>query len=167
MKSLIVVDSVFGNTEQVARVMHDVLLPFGEIALMRPDAVSRELFQGVDLLVVGSPTRGFRPTPAITTFLKTTCRGAITGMPVAAFDTRYDPDRRSWALRSIMRLCGFAAPFIAKELQKQGGVLVLPPEGFFVKDEKGPLDDGELERAARWAHQVARDRPRPAKQAGL
>ncbi|HCF60068.1 MAG TPA: nitric oxide synthase [Myxococcales bacterium] len=162
MRSLIVVDSVFGNTEQIARAMDDALLPFGEIGRMRPEVVSREQLEGVDLLIVGSPTRGFRPTPAIKRFLATTCRGALAGMKVAAFDTRYDVARRSWALRLLLRLGGNAAPLIAKALEKEGGLLALPPEGFFVKDEKGPLEEGELQRAAQWAHDAARVRG-PAK----
>ncbi|MFC1983163.1 hypothetical protein ACFLV5_05230 [Chloroflexota bacterium] len=38
---------------------------------------------------------------------------------------------------------------------KKGGNLVVPEEGFFVKDKEGPLVDGEIERAARWARSMA------------
>ena len=36
-------------------------------------------------------------------------------------------------------------------LKGRGGTLVASPEGFFVKGTKGPLREGELERAAGWA----------------
>ncbi len=38
---------------------------------------------------------------------------------------------------------------------KAGGELAAPAEGFFVVDTEGPLQEGELERAAAWARQVA------------
>ncbi|GAI96433.1 unnamed protein product [marine sediment metagenome] len=50
-----------------------------------------------------------------------------------------------------MKLFGYAAKPIADKLEKKGGGLIIPPEGFFIKDSKGPLKDGELERAADWA----------------
>jgi hypothetical protein len=45
---------------------------------------------------------------------------------------------------------GFAAKPISKMLTEKGGNLILPPEGFFVAGDQGPLKDGELERAADW-----------------
>jgi flavodoxin I len=36
-------------------------------------------------------------------------------------------------------------------LEKKGGKRAIPPEGFLVMGEQGPLKDGELERAANWA----------------
>ena len=42
-------------------------------------------------------------------------------------------------------------PPIADKLEKKGGSLIIPPEGFFVKDSEGPLKDGEIERAVDWA----------------
>jgi hypothetical protein len=49
---------------------------------------------------------------------------------------------------------GYAASTIAKTLEKKGGKLAVPAEGFFVTGEQGPLKDGELERAAAWARKV-------------
>lgn len=49
-----------------------------------------------------------------------------------------------------------AAPMVAGVLTKRGGTLILPGEGFGVKDTKGPLVEGDLERAATWAQQLAR-----------
>jgi hypothetical protein len=50
-----------------------------------------------------------------------------------------------------VKLFGYAAKPIAYKLEKKGGSLVIPPEGFLVKASEGPLKDGELERAADWA----------------
>jgi hypothetical protein len=49
---------------------------------------------------------------------------------------------------------GYAANTIASTLKKKGGQLLVPPEGFLVTGEQGPLKEGELERAARWAGQI-------------
>jgi flavodoxin I len=43
---------------------------------------------------------------------------------------------------------------MAKALQKKGGDLASPPEGFWVIKQEGPLADGELERAAAWAKEI-------------
>jgi hypothetical protein len=40
---------------------------------------------------------------------------------------------------------------IARHLQEAGASLILSPESFFVAGIRGPLDEGELERAMQWA----------------
>jgi flavodoxin len=71
---------------------------------------------------------------------------ALAGNKVAAFDTRLT----WWWLRPF----GYAAPKIAKGLERRGGELVIPAEGFFVTGGEGPLKEGEIERAAAWAKEV-------------
>jgi hypothetical protein len=71
---------------------------------------------------------------------------------VAAFDTRIAiEDVDNAVLPTFIKVFGYAAKPIADLLQKKGGELSLPPEGFIVKDTEGPLKEGELERAAEWA----------------
>lgn len=79
----------------------------------------------------------------------------LKGVHVAAFDTRFDEgDVDSRLLLSLVKRFGYAAEPIQKKLEQKGGEAVLPAEGFFVTGEKGPLKDGELERAANWAAQI-------------
>lgn len=54
----------------------------------------------------------------------------------------------------MVKIFGYAAEPIARQLMKKGGTLALPPEGFYVKASEGPLKDGELDRAAAWARQI-------------
>jgi flavodoxin len=149
MKTLILYDSIFGNTQKIAQAI--------ATALDCPDVlqvVNANLNQlsGLDLLIVGSPTRGFRPTPAITAFLKSIPKHGLQGVNVAAFDTRIELSTiSSGVLRTMVNFFGYAAQPIAKQLQKKGGNLILPPTGFFVDASEGPLTTGELERAAIWA----------------
>lgn len=151
MKTLVIYDSVFGNTEKIAQAIAAAL---GTQAILVSQADAGQL-HGLDLLVLGSPTRGFRPTEGISKLLNGLPKNHLTGARVAAFDTRIVLETiDSKALRFLVDKGGYAANTIAKMLVKRGGVLVLPAEGFFVTGEQGPLKDGELERAAAWVTKV-------------
>lgn len=155
MKALIVYDSFFGNTEQVAQAMGRALEGETEVQVVRVNQVKPEQLVGLDLLLVGSPTRGFRPSPGTTEWLKSIPAAALRGVRVAAFDTRVAPeDIPSRPLRFLVSKLGYAAPAIASALQKAGGELALPPEGFLVQDREGPLKPGEADRAAHWAREA-------------
>jgi flavodoxin I len=152
MKFMIVYDSFFGNTEQIARAIGDSLGPAEEVGVFKVGNAPGGELSKLDLLVVGSPTRGFRPTPAVADFLKNLPANALQGVRAAAFDTRISPDDiKSGVLRFMVKLGGFAAKPIADGLVKKGATLLMPGEGFFVEDQQGPLKPGELERAATWA----------------
>jgi len=152
VKALIVYDSVFGNTEQIAKAIGDSLADLTSTEVVKVSEAKLEQLQGTGLLIVGSPTRAFKPTKAIVDFLIQVPSNGLKGINVAAFDTRVNTeDVNSRILNGFVRIFGYAAKPIADKMQKKGGNLVLPPEGFFVKDNEGPLKDGELERAAKWA----------------
>jgi flavodoxin len=149
MKALVVYDSVFGNTEQVAYTIRCSL--GSDVEALRVGDVKHKQVAGLDYLIVGSPTRAFNPTKAITNFLKKMPRDSLNGVKVAAFDTRLDTDDvNSSVLNVFVKFFGYAAKPIADRLRKKGGTLIAPPEGFYVEDTEGPLKTGELERAAAW-----------------
>lgn len=148
MKTLVLFDSYFGNTQKVAEAVARTL---------GGEALSVKEFQpaalnGVELLVVGSPTRGFRPSEGMTAFFKSLPEDALKGVKVAVFDTRVDVKTLNNKFLSFMvKLFGYADKPMAKALTKAGGELCGAPEGFIVEDREGPLRKGELERAAAWA----------------
>lgn len=156
MKVLIVYDSVFGNTEKIAQVIGNAMGSQAEVNILRVGNVKPEHLTGLDVLIVGSPTRGFKPTKAITNFLKRIPKNGLKGVKVAAFDTRFTMSaiEESRVLPFFVRLFGYAAKPISDRLKKKGGELIIPPEGFFVEGVEGPLKEGELERAAEWAKQI-------------
>jgi len=155
MKALVIYDSFFGNTEQIARAIGNALGSQGEVEVLRVSNVKPEQLAGLNLLIVGSPTRAFRPTPAISNFLGRIPANGLQGVKVAAFDTRMSTqDANSPILAFFVKLFGYAAKPIADKLTKKGGELAIPPEGFFVKGSEGPLKEGELERAADWARRI-------------
>jgi flavodoxin I len=149
MKTLVIYDSVFGNTEKIAQAMGAAL----GVETLRVSAVKLEDLAGVTLLIAGSPTRGFRPTPLMTAFLASIPAGSLKGVTVTAFDTRVPMDGKNIPgfLRVMVKLFGYAAEKLAKTLQQKGGTLTQSPAGFMVLDSEGPLKEGELERAAAWA----------------
>lgn len=156
MKTFVVYDSFFGHTEKVAQAIANALESKCEVSLRRVNEVTPEQLQGVELLVAGSPTRGFTMSEQTAAFIKTIPAGGIQGMKVAAFDTRMPiKDVNNIIYTVFSSLFGFAAKKIAQRLEKKGGTLLLPPEGFAVRGSEGPLKEGELERAAEWGRQLA------------
>jgi flavodoxin len=149
MKILVVYDSYFGNTEQIAQ---EIGRSFGDdIPVRRPNDVDMGTLSSLDLLIVGAPTRAFRPSEAIKAFLKEIPNDSLNDVKVAAFDTRIEPeDIGNPILKFMANTFGYAAEPIAKGLVRKRGVQVGEPIGFVVMDSEGPLREGELERAADW-----------------
>jgi len=151
VKALVVYDSVFGNTDKVAQAMGAAL----GCEARRAIEVTPEQLAGLDVLVVGSPTQAFQALKPVKAFLKSIPAGSLKGVKVAAFDTRMDVKEVNNAVLTVFaKAFGYAAEPIGKQLVKKGGTQAVPPAGFVVNGEKGPLRDGELERAAAWAQQV-------------
>ncbi|GAG69253.1 unnamed protein product [marine sediment metagenome] len=148
MKTLIVYDSIYGNTEKIAKAIGDAIT--GEVKVLRVGEVNSSELKAFDLIIVGSPTQGGRPTQAIQDFLNKVTEPAIKGINVAAFDTRFST--------KLVRIFGYAAGRIANSLKRKGGTLVVSPEGFFVKGTKGPLKEGEVERATDWAKEIVKSK---------
>jgi flavodoxin I len=150
MKTLVLFESFFGNTEKVARAI-GTALGLTDADLVRVSELKPGQIDGVDVLIVGSPTRAFQPCPDTKAFLKGLPSGALKGKKVAAFDTRAEmTDKTPGILKFFAGIFGYAAEPVAKKLVKKGGIQVLEPSGFIVLGSEGPLKDGELERAAAW-----------------
>jgi flavodoxin len=144
MNALVIYDSVYGNTQQIARAIGAAISGGARVA--RPGEAAPADLTGTDLLVVGSPTHGGRQSPAVLDFVQGIPGETLKHMNAAAFDTRVST---KW-----VGVFGYAAGRIARTLEHKGASLVAQPEGFFVAGTKGPLKDGELERAAAWARQL-------------
>src|SRR5512146_1186916 len=69
MHALVVYDSQFGNTERIAAAVADTLRTTGEVRLAHVDPTHPLDLEGVDLLVLGCPTQGWRPTKAMQALL--------------------------------------------------------------------------------------------------
>jgi flavodoxin len=146
MKTLVVYDSLYGNTKTIAQSIGDALP--GEAEVLHVNEAKASRLEAYDLLVVGAPTHGAKPSPDVQAYLDQMQAPALEGIKVAGFDTRLTDTRIAYRL---ILMFGTAAPKIAKALEQKGGTLVGSAEGFYVTGGEGPLKDGELERAAAWA----------------
>ena len=138
MRARVVYDTNFGNTRTIAEVIASEL--GRDAATLNVADVTEESLRGVDVLVVGSPINGWRPTEKIQQFLRTLPPGSLTGVRAAAFDTRIK-----------MFLHGDAAGKISHALHSAGATIVAKPQGFIVTATEGPLAPGQTDRAGAWA----------------
>jgi hypothetical protein len=169
MRSLVVYESSFGNTQRIAEKIAAALAPEGEVHLVSVDEPLPSLDE-VDLLVVGGPThvhglssprsrqgaldQGAEGDVGIGArgWIDTLPNGA-RGPRVAAFDTR---------AHKPALLVGSAAAGISRRLRQHGYALAAEPESFFVEGTSGPLEEGELERAWEWGRTLASEVSRTA-----
>jgi hypothetical protein len=161
MHAIVVYESLWGNTAEVARAVAEGLGP-GARAL-RADEAQPDVVAGAELVVAGAPVLGFKlsspkmrdairqnpgkgPAPDLSCalvcdWLEGLAPGSGWG---AAFDTR------------VRGPFGKGAPEIARLLEAAGYRQLAEPEGFVVKGKHGPMRGGELERARMWGEQLAR-----------
>jgi len=156
LKTLIVYDSLYGNTEIIAQTIKHSIEENNAVEIFRVGEVKTEYMQGIQFLIAGSPTHQFRPTPAMRSFLDSIPKDSLKGVKVAAFDTRLTKVEidKNPPLPFFVRIYGFAARRIAKQLKKKGGEQQISEEGFLVEGMKGPLVKGEVERAEAWARKL-------------
>jgi flavodoxin len=155
MCTLILYDSVFGNTQLVAKAIAGSLEPSTKVYVGSVSEVDLEKLEFTSLLIVGSPTRGFRPTKPVSEFIEALPSNSLKGVSIATFDTRIDLSTiKSSVARFLVKTGGYAAKPIQKVLEKKGGFAIDAPQGFLVTGEEGPLKEGELERAGEWAKQL-------------
>ncbi len=146
MKALVVYESTWGNTEKIAQAIAAGLA--GGTRALPLKAAGAEELDKIDVLVIGSPVINGRPSPSMQTYLQSVKRETAAKLKVAAFDTR---------LKSrLATMFGNAASRMSAQFQELGSKPIARPEGFIVKGQKGPLADGEVERATRWGEELAR-----------
>ena len=165
MRSLVVFESMWGNTRAVAEAVARGLGE--ETATIDVAHAPSRLPADVDLLVVGGPTHGFSMSRTSTRH-QAHEQGAGEGeeargirewledMPasdridVATFDTR---------VGKVKRLPGSAAKAAGKSVRRHHLGRLVDTESFYVEDTEGPLSEGELDRAQQWGTQLASLRP--------
>jgi hypothetical protein len=163
MQALVVFESMFGNTESIAKAIAEGLSSRMAVDTVEVGAAPKGVEHEVALLVVGGPTHAFgmsRPgtrrsaaeqadhgvvsnRTGLREWLADIGRGTVD-VAVATFDTRIDRPH----------LPGSAARAAEKRLRRLGFRVVLPAESFYVSDTAGPLVDGEIERARGWGDEL-------------
>ena len=129
MNTVVVYDSIFGNTTKIAEAIAKSL--GAEVRMVAVSALKEDELAGVELLVVGCPINGWRPSAGMGKFLGTLHAGQLQGVKAATFDTR---------VKSMFH--GDAAGKIGKALRRAGAEMVAAPEPFYVAGKEGPLATG-------------------------
>ncbi|BCY10142.1 flavodoxin [Actinoplanes sp. L3-i22] len=162
MRTLVVYESMFGNSAKVAELIAAGLAGHGDVVLA--DVREMPPLDGVDLLVLGGPTHAFgMSSPA--TRADAVRQGAVrdgaqaagirefldrapqlAGLAVTAFDTR---------MNTTFLPTGSAARKALRRLRGLGGRQIAEAESFRVESVSGPLVPGEAERARRWGATLA------------
>lgn len=76
-------------------------------------------------------------------FLASLSKDELKGLKAATFDTRVK-----------IFIHGDAAKKISQKLVEAGAEIVGKPQAFFVKRKEGPLFEGEIEKATKWAKSI-------------
>ena len=149
-KALIVYDSLFGNTKKIAEAIQEGLNNKHDSGLINVKEFKKGDIENIQILVLGSPTHGGRYSEPVKAFFTTLPDNSLKGIKASSFDTSIPVDDKGWFMRLLIKMFGYAAPRIAKELSKKGASII-SSETFWVLDREGPLKDGETERARAWA----------------
>lgn len=164
MTVLVVFESHWGNTEQVARSIAAGAEEEGAAVRVASVTDAPTTLADIDLLVAGGPTHAFSMSRE-STRLSAVKQGSTTGSAatglreylqalvdhhqhprIATFDTR---------VAAARRFPGSAARAAARLARREGFAVDHEPESFWVHDSSGPLEEGELERARQWGHDLA------------
>jgi flavorubredoxin len=164
MKAYIVVESMFGNSRQVAdAVAAGMREAAAEVEVVEVTQAPERVPDDVELLVVGGPTHAFSMTRP------STRHDAVHKAHAPAAEGKEERGIREWiaaAEASTVRtvtydtrvkkafIPGSAAKSAAKSLREHGFADAGQGETFWVEDTAGPLKPGEVERARAWGRSL-------------
>lgn len=176
MRALIVYESMFGNTRDIALAVAQGLSDHAVVTTVEAAHAPVDLWGSFDFVVLGGPTHAFgmsRPRTRADAAHQSD-DDVVTGTEVgirewlvalrpnpdahlraAAFDTRIDAPR----------LPGSAAHRAHHLLARHGFTMICPPETFHVHGTGGPLVAGEIDRARQWGDELGRSLTRESSQA--
>ncbi|WNV87463.1 flavodoxin [Umezawaea sp. Da 62-37] len=163
-RALVVYESMFGNTRLIARAVAEGLSTSAAVDLVEVGAAAPLPLDDVDLLVVGAPTHAFgmsRPSTRESASDQAVGEVVSTGIGLREWldglDNRH-PTARVAAFDTRMKaalLSGSAARRALSELRRLGFQAAARPESFGVTGTRGPLRDGEIDRARQWGVRIA------------
>jgi hypothetical protein len=167
MRALVVYESMYGNTREIAEAIATGLAEAMTVEVVEVGVAPPSIGPEVDLLVVGGPTHahGMSKPDSRRTAARNASRGlASNGIGIrewldglrpgtiraaAAFDTRIKGPGLLW---------GSAARGAHGALHRLGARAAAGPESFLVDGPTGPtydrLLDGEVERARTWGREL-------------
>jgi hypothetical protein len=166
VSALVVYESIFGDARRIAEAIAEGLRSRYDVRVAAAGEAPTEVSPEVEMLVVGGPNHAFSMPRESTRQGAIEQHGAVVantktglhewldavrlpaGLKAAAFDTRMDHPK-------LIVKMDHASKTEEKLLKAHGATLVADAEHFRVTDTKGPLADGEEERAGRWGRALA------------
>jgi menaquinone-dependent protoporphyrinogen IX oxidase len=153
MKGMVIYDTSYGNTKKIAETIAETLKELGiEVDLFYVKDVKKLSAKDYDFLVLGSPTKFGTMSFAVRGFVGKVKSEEWMNKPFAAFDTenpenieRARAENKEWS----------AAEKIAEKLKDKKMNQLLPVLKAVVFGQKGPLKEGEIERAKDYASEFA------------
>ncbi len=148
MKGIVIYDSSYGNTKNIAETIAETLKESGiEVDIFYVKDVKKLSAKDYDFLVLGSPTKFGTMSFTVKGFLGKVKSKEWMNKPFVAFDTE-NPE-------NIERKEGSAAEKIAEKLREKQMNQLLPVLKAVVLGWKGPLQEGENERTKDYARELA------------
>lgn len=163
MRALIVYESMFGSTRDIARAIADGLRPAAAVDVVGVEdapGTLGEVGDDVSMLIVGAPAHPFglsRPRSRVA------AAGRAATLPTATTDhglrewldalPKTTGQRDALTFETRLRVRGWpgsSAKAAAKRLRKAGYRLLWPGQTFYVADLTGTLVEGEIQRAQMW-----------------
>jgi len=148
MKGLVVYDTSYGNTKKIAETITGTLRESGiEVDLFYVKDIRKMCPADYRFRVLGSPTKFGTMSFAIKFFLGKVKGEEWADKPFAAFDTENpeNMEKKEWS----------AAGKIAERLKERKMNQLLPVLKAAVHNMKGPLIEGEINRAKDYAKELA------------
>lgn len=173
-RALVVFESMFGNTEAIARAVADGLGGGADVDVVEVGGAPTVIADDVSLLVVGGPTHAFGMSRPGTrrSAAQQADQGVISrGIGLREWLAELDPQAGRFSAATFdtmlagprwIRWMPSAGRGAHRGLRRLGLHMVAPPETFYVEDTTGPLVDGEVDRARRWGERLAAEAHRPS-----
>ncbi|GAB4004617.1 flavodoxin family protein [Glycomyces albus] len=166
MRAVVVYESMFGNTKQLAETVAAALAERMAVELVEVGEAPKVLDPEIGLLVVGAPTHAFSLSRPATReeAAKQAPHGLVSkGIGVREWLEEVEAPRGTRAAvfdtRAKLRVPGSAARAATRRLRRAGFRIAGRPESFSVERTPGPLVPGEAQRAHRWAAALASRQP--------
>jgi len=148
VKGIVIFDTSYRNTKKIAEAIAETLKESGiSVDTSYVKDVKELSAKDYDFLVLGSPTKYGTMSFTVKRFLGKVKSKEWMNKPFAAFDTE-NPE-------NIEKAAGSAAEKIAEKLKEKQMNQLLPVLKAVVLGWKGPLQEGEIERAKQYAKELA------------
>ncbi len=152
MKTLVVYDTLYGNTGLLARVIANRL---PDTSLVHVDALTPQQLDEAQLIFAGSPSRGYNATKKLRATFEALPKTTLKGKSVAVFETRLKVVKHMPRIvRYLLKNTGWGDTKLDTVLLRKGAKLISPLGLFYVVSQEGPLREGETNNAEQWAKQI-------------